>query len=75
MLPLAFISDVFFFVSTRPWLHELSQPSRRPYRPAMEDCFNPATQSCRCRSRLLVSSPAGGAIAIIALLPLEPGPG
>ena len=47
MLPLAFISDVFFSVSHPPaWLHELASAlPAAPIAQAMEDCFDPAKQS------------------------------
>jgi ABC-2 type transport system permease protein len=79
MLPLAFISDVFFFVSHPPtWLHELA--SALPVAPiaqAMEDCFNPATQSwpMPLSGLLVVLGWSAAAIAIIALaFRWEPGP-
>src|SRR5512142_2513380 len=47
MLPLAFISDVFFAISHPPgWLHGLmSAFPVAPVAQAMEACFSPATQS------------------------------
>src|SRR5512146_1981052 len=46
-LPMAFISDVFFSVSHPPaWLHDLASAFPvAPIAQAMEDSFNPATQS------------------------------
>jgi ABC-2 type transport system permease protein len=79
MLPLAFISDVFFSVSHPPtWLHDLS--SALPVAPiarAMEDCFNPATQSwpMPVSGLLVVLGWSVAAIAVIALaFRWEPGP-
>lgn len=79
MLPLAFISSVFFHVSNPPtWLHDLA--SAFPVAPiarAMEDSFSPATQSWPMPlSGLLVV--LGWSTAAIAVMTLafrwEPGP-
>ena len=79
ILPLAFISDVFFSSSHAPtWLHDVA--SAFPVAPiarAMEDSFNPATQSWPMPvSGLLVV--LGWSIAAIAVIALafrwEPGP-
>jgi len=79
MLPLAFISDVFFSVSHPPaWLHYLS--SALPVAPiaqAMEDSFNPATQSwpMPVSGLLVVLGWSAAAIVVIALaFRWEPGP-
>ncbi len=79
MLPLAFISDVFFFSSHPPtWLHDLA--SAFPVAPvarAMEDSFNPATQSwpMPVTGLLVVLGWSAAAIVIIALaFRWEPGP-
>ena len=79
MLPLAFISDVFFSVSHPPaWLHNLA--SAFPVAPvvqAMEDSFNPATQSwpMPLSGLLVVLGWSAAAIAVIALaFRWEPGP-
>ncbi len=79
MLPLAFISDVFFYVSHPPaWLHGLA--SAFPVAPvarAMEDSFNPATRSwpMPLSGLLVVLGWSAAAIAVIALaFRWEPGP-
>src|SRR5512146_3289273 len=79
MLPLAFISDVFFFVSHPPaWLHGLA--SAFPVAPvarAMEASFDPATQSWPMppSGLLVVLGWSAAAIAVIALaFRWEPGP-
>jgi ABC-2 type transport system permease protein len=79
VLPLAFISDVFFYVSHPPtWLHDLA--SAFPVVPvarAMEDSFNPATQSwpMPLSGLLVVLGWSTAAIVVIALaFRWEPGP-
>jgi ABC-2 type transport system permease protein len=79
MLPLAFISNVFFSVSNPPaWLHYLS--SAFPVAPiarAMEDSFDPATQSwpMPVSGLLVVLGWSAAAIVVIALtFRWEPGP-
>jgi len=79
MLPLAFISDVFFSVTHPPaWLHDLA--SAFPVAPiarAMEDSFNPATQSwpMPASGLLVVLGWSAAAIVVIALaFRWEPGP-
>jgi ABC-2 type transport system permease protein len=79
MLPLAFISDVFFSVAHPPaWLHDLA--SAFPVAPiacAMEDSFNPATQSwpMPASGLLVVLGWSAAAIVVIALaFRWEPGP-
>jgi ABC-2 type transport system permease protein len=78
MLPLAFISDVFFYVSHPPtWLHDLA--SAFPVAPvarAMEDSFNPATQSwpMPLPGLLVVLGWSAAAIVVITLaFRWEPG--
>ena len=79
MLPLAFISDVFFSVSNPPaWLYDLA--SAFPVAPvarAMEDSFSPATQSwpMPLSGLLSVLGWSAAAIVVIALaFRWEPGP-
>ncbi len=79
MLPLAFISDVFFAPSNPPaWLHNLA--SAFPVAPiarAMEDSFNPATQSwpMPVSGLLVVLGWSAAAIVVITLaFRWEPGP-
>ena len=79
MLPLAFISDVFFSPSHPPaWLHDLA--SAFPVAPiarAMEDSFNPATQSwpMPVSGLLVVLGWCAAAIVVIAVaFRWEPGP-
>lgn len=79
MLPLAFISDVFFRVSNPPtWLNDLA--SAFPVAPvarAMEDSFNPATQSwpMPLSGLLVVLGWSAAAIVVITLaFRWEPGP-
>ena len=79
MLPLAFISDVFFSVSHPPaWLHDLASAFPvAPVAQAMEDSFNPATQSwpMPLSGLLVVLGWSAAAIAVIALaFRWEPGP-
>ena len=79
MLPLAFISDVFFSVSHPPaWLHGLASAFPvAPIAQAMEDSFNPATQSwpMPLSGLLVVLGWSAAAIAVIALaFRWEPGP-
>jgi len=78
MLPLAFISNVFFSVSRPPaWLHDLA--SAFPVAPiarAMEACFNPATRSwpMPVSELLVVLGWSAVAIVVIALsFRWEPG--
>jgi ABC-2 type transport system permease protein len=79
MLPLAFISGVFFSVSNPPtWLYDLA--SAFPVAPvarAMEDSFNPATQAwpMPLSGLLAVLGWSAAAIVVIALaFRWEPGP-
>ena len=69
MLPLAFISDVFFFVRNPPaWLHDLA--SAFPVAPiarAMEDSFNPATRSWPMPASGLLAVLGWSAIAIVVI--------
>ena len=79
MLPLAFISGVFFPVSHPPaWLHHLASAFPvTPIAQAMEDCFNPATQSwpMPASGLLVVLGWSAAAIAVIALaFRWEPSP-
>jgi hypothetical protein len=79
MLPLAFISDVFFSVSHPPaWLHDLASAFPvAPITQAMEDSFNPAIQSwpMPLSGLLVVLGWSAAAIAVIALaFRWEPGP-
>ncbi len=79
MLPLAFISDVFFSVPHPPrWLHDLASAFPvAPIAQAMEDSFNPATQSwpMPASGLLVVLGWSAAAIVIIALaFRWEPGP-
>jgi ABC-2 type transport system permease protein len=66
MLPLAFVSDVFFSSSQAPaWLHDLA--SALPIAPiarAMEASFNPGTTSWPMSSGALLTSTAWSAAAI-----------
>ena len=79
MLPLAFISDVFFSsVHSPTWLHDLA--SAFPVAPvarAMEDAFNPATRSWPMPVTGLLSV-LGWSVAAAAIIALafrwEPGP-
>ncbi len=79
MLPLAFISDVFFSSEHAPaWLHHLA--SAFPVAPvarAMEACFNPATHAwpMPASGLLVVLAWSLGATALIAFaFRWEPGP-
>jgi len=79
MLPLAFISDVFFSVTHPPaWLHDLA--SAFPVAPiarAMEDSFNPATRTwpMPASGLLVVLGWSAAAIVVITLaFRWEPGP-
>ena len=79
VMPLAFISNVFFYVSHPPtWLYDLA--SAFPVAPiarTMEDSFKPATQSwpMPLSELLVVLGWSAAAIAVIALaFPWEPGP-
>jgi ABC-2 type transport system permease protein len=79
MLPLAFISDVFFFTKHPPaWLHDLA--SAFPVAPiarAMEDSFSPATHSwpMPVTGLLVVLGWSAAAALVIALaFRWEPGP-
>jgi ABC-2 type transport system permease protein len=79
MLPLAFISDVFFHVNNPPtWLYDLA--SAFPVAPvarAMEDSFNPAQQSwpMPLSGLLAVLGWSAAAIVVITLaFRWEPGP-
>lgn len=78
MLPLAFISDVFFSPHVPAWLYDLA--SAFPVAPvarAMERCFEPATQSwpMPVSGLLVVLGWAAVAAAVIALaFRWEPGP-
>ena len=79
MLPLAFISDVFFSVAHPPaWLHDLASAFPvAPIAQAMEDSFNPATQSwpMPAAGLLVVLGWSAAAIVVIALaFRWEPGP-
>ena len=79
MLPLAFISDVFFYVSNPPaWLHALASVFPViPVARTMEDSFNPATQSwpMSFSGLLVVLGWGAAAIVVIALaFRWEPGP-
>ena len=79
MLPLAFISDVFFSVTHPPaWLHDLACAFPvAPIARAMEDSFNPATQSwpMPASGLLVVLGWSAAAIVVIALaFRWEPGP-
>ncbi|HYA51159.1 MAG TPA: ABC transporter permease [Streptosporangiaceae bacterium] len=79
MLPLAFISDVFFSVAHPPaWLHDLASAFPvAPIAQAMEDSFNPATQSwpMPISGLLVVLGWSAAAIVVIALaFRWEPGP-
>lgn len=79
MLPLAFISDVFFSASHRPaWLHYLASAFPvAPVAKAMEDSFNPATHSwpMSVSGLLVVLGWSLAAIVVIALaFRWEPGP-
>jgi len=79
MLPLAFISDVFFSVAHPPaWLHDLASAFPvAPIAQAMEDSFNPATQSwpMPASGLLVVLGWSAAAIVVIALaFRWEPGP-
>jgi hypothetical protein len=78
-MPLAFISNVFFYVSHPPtWLYDLA--SAFPVAPVartMEDSFKPATQSwpMPLSGLLVVLGWSAAAIVVIALaFPWEPGP-
>ncbi len=78
MLPLAFISDVFFSVTNSPaWLHDLA--SAFPVAPvarALEDCFKPGTQSwpMPVPGLAVVLGWSAAAVAVIALaFRWEPG--
>ncbi len=79
MLPMAFISDVFFSVAHPPaWLHDLA--SAFPVAPiarTMEDSFNPATRSwpMPASGLVVVLGWSAAAIVVIALaFRWEPGP-
>lgn len=79
MLPLAFISDVFFSSAHAPqWLHDLA--SALPFAPvtrAMEAAFDPATGSWPMPTGQLLSTLAWAAAAVIltaAAFRWEPGP-
>ena len=79
MLPLAFISDVFFSVSNPPsWLYDLA--SAFPVAPvarAMEDSFSPATQSWPMPLSGLLAVLGWSAAAIVVMtlaFRWEPGP-
>src|SRR5215472_8183963 len=79
MLPLAFISGVFFHASHPPaWLHDLAWAFPvAPVARAMEDSFNPATRSwpMSVPGLLVVLGWSVAAIVVIALaFPWEPGP-
>jgi ABC-2 type transport system permease protein len=79
MLPLAFISDVFFAPSHPPmWLHDLASAFPvAPIAQAMEDSFNPATQSwpMPVSGLLVVLGWCAAAIVVVALaFRWEPGP-
>ena len=79
MLPLAFISDVFFSVPHPPaWLHDLASAfPLAPIARAMEDSFNPATQAwpMPVSGLLVVLGWSAAATAVIALaFRWEPGP-
>ncbi|HEX6854594.1 MAG TPA: ABC transporter permease [Streptosporangiaceae bacterium] len=79
MLPLAFISDVFFSISHPPgWLHGLmSAFPVAPVAQAMEACFSPATQSwpMPLSGLLVVLAWTAAAVVVIALaFRWEPGP-
>jgi ABC-2 type transport system permease protein len=79
MLPLAFISDVFFSVTHPPaWLHDLASAFPvAPIASAMEASFNPATQSwpMPASGLLVVLGWSAAAIVVIALaFRWEPGP-
>ena len=79
MLPLAFISGVFFHASHPPaWLHDLAWAFPvAPVARAMEDSFRPATRSwpMSVPGLLVVLGWSAAAIAVIALaFPWEPGP-
>ncbi len=79
LLPLAFISDVFFSVSHPPvWLHDLASSFPvAPIAQAMEESFNPATQSwpMPVSGLLVVLGWSAAAIVVIALaFRWEPGP-
>jgi hypothetical protein len=79
MLPLAFISDVFFSVSHPPaWLHALASAFPvAPVAQAMESSFDPATKSwpMPLSGLLVVLGWSAAAIAVIALaFRWEPGP-
>lgn len=79
MLPLAFISDVFFSSAHAPhWLHDLA--SAFPVAPvarAMEDAFNPATDARPMPVTVLLTG-LGWSVAAAAIMALafrwEPGP-
>ena len=79
MLPLAFISEVFFSVSHPPtWLHDLASAFPvAPIAQAMEDSFDPATQSwpVPVSGLLVVLGWTAAAMLVIALaFRGEPGP-
>jgi hypothetical protein len=79
MLPLAFISEVFFPLSHPPaWLHDLASAFPvLPVAQAMEDSFNPATQSwpMPLSGLLVVLGWSAAAIVVITLaFRWEPGP-
>ncbi len=79
MLPLAFISDIFFSVSHPPaWLHDLAWAFPvAPIAQAMEASFNPATRSwpMPLSGLLVVLGWSAAATAVITLaFRWEPGP-
>jgi ABC-2 type transport system permease protein len=79
ILPLAFISDVFFSSSHAPtWLHDVASAfPLAPIARAMEDSFNPATHSwpMPVSGLLVVLGWSAAAIVVIALaFRWEPGP-
>ncbi len=79
MLPLAFISDVFFSVAHPPtWLHDLASAFPvAPIAKAMEDSFSPATHSwpMPVSGLLVVLGWSAAALVVIALtFRWEPGP-
>lgn len=79
MLPLAFISDVFFSPANPPaWLHDLASAFPvAPIATAMEDSFNPATRSWPMPASGLLVVLAWSLAAIVAIalaFRWEPGP-
>ena len=79
MLPLAFISDVFFSSAHAPrWLHDIA--SALPVAPvarAMEAAFEPATRSWPMSTTALLTTGAWGVAAIVFIaltFRWEPGP-